>query len=187
MRNLKNPIAICLCICMCLGMIFSVLLASGTTVSFAADTKRELWLIDDVNYALVKGTRKALSETEDLSPYQNDTGTMYLPVSIICDYMGASYTYDKESGAVAITLSNGSVAALTVGSVAWTLNGNAKDDFLIEVQEKNGTPFLSILMVNGIFGTYNYYDSSMGLVIFDTKTVSGYSKTSSSSSSSDAP
>ena len=183
MRNLKNPIAICLCICMCLGMIFSVLLASGTTVSFAADTKRELWLIDDVNYALVKGTRKALSETEDLSPYQNDTGTMYIPVSIICDYMGASYTYDKESGAVAITLSNGSVAALTVGSMAWTLNGNAKDDFLIEVQQKNGTPFLSILMVNGIFGTYNYYDSSMGLVIFDTKTVSGYSKTSSSWSS----
>ena len=183
MRNLKNPIAICLCICMCLGMILSVLLASGTTVSFAADTKRELWLIDDVNYALVKGTRKALSETEDLSPYQNDTGTMYIPVSIICDYMGASYTYDKESGAVAITLSNGSVAALTVGSMAWTLNGNAKDDFLIEVQQKNGTPFLSILMVNGIFGTYNYYDSSMGLVIFDTKTVSGYSKTSSSWSS----
>ena len=184
MRKLKNPISICLCICMCLGMIFSVLIASGTTVSFAADTtKRELWVIDDVNYALVKGTRKALSETEDLSPYQNDTGTMYIPVSIVCDYMGASYTYDKESGAVAITKSGGSSVALTVGSAAWTLNGNAQEDFLIEVQEKNGTPFLSILMINGIFGTYNYYDSSMGLAIFDTRSVTGYSKTTSSWSS----
>lgn len=161
-------------------MIFSVLIASGTTVSHAADTKRELWLIDDVNYALVKGTRKALSETEDLSPYQNDTGTMYIPVSIVCTYMGASYTYDSESGAVAITLSNGSSVALSVGSAEWTLNGNAQEDFLIPVEVKNGTPFLSILMINGIFGTYNYYDSSMGLVIFDTRTVTGYSKTSAS-------
>ena len=170
----------CLCICMCLGMIFSIMIASGITVAFAADTTRELWLVDNVNYALVKGTRKALSETEDLSPYQNDTGTMYLPVSIICDYMGAKYTYDVDSGAVSITLSNGDVAALTVGSMAWTLNDTEKEDFLIPVEVKGGTPFLSILMVNGIFGTYNYYDSSMGLVIFDTKSVSGYSKSNSS-------
>ena len=183
MRKLKNPISICLCICMCLGMIFSVLIASGTTVSYAADTKRELWLIDDVNYALVKGTRKALSETEDLSPYQTDTGTMYIPVSIICDYMGASYTYDVESGAVNISLKSGANVALTVGSMAWTLNGAAQEDFLIPVQVKNGTPFLSILMINGIFGTYNYYDSSMGLVIFDTRSVTGYSQTSKSWSS----
>ena len=183
MRKLKNPISICLCICMCLGMIFSVLIASGTTVSYAADTKRELWLIDDVNYALVKGTRTALSETEDLSPYQNDTGTMYIPVSIICTYMGASYTYDVESGAVNITLSNKSVVALTVGSVEWTLGGTEQEDFLIPVEVKNGTPFLSILMINGIFGTYNYYDSSMGLVIFDTRSVTGYSATTSSWSS----
>ena len=168
---------------MCLGMILSVLLSAGFNIAFAADTKRELWLIDDVNYALVKGTRKALSETEDLSPYQNDTGTMYMPVSIICDYMGASYTYDAQSGAVSITLKSGSVAELTVGSVSWTLKGTAQEDFLIEVQEKNGTPFLSILMINGIFGTYNYYDSSMGLVIFDTRSISGYSKTSKSWSS----
>ena len=183
MRKLKNPISICLCICMCLGMIFSVLIASGTTVSFAADTKRELWLIDDVNYALVKGTRKALSETEDLSPYQNDTGTMYIPVSIICDYMGANYTYDVETGAVNISLKSGSNVALTIGSMAWTLNGTAQEDFLIPPQVKNGTPFLSILMINGIFGTYNYYDSSMGLVIFDTRSVTGYSQTSKSWSS----
>lgn len=164
-------------------MIFSVLIASGTTVSFAADTKRELWLIDDVNYALVKGTRKALSETEDLSPYQNDTGTMYIPVSIICDYMGANYTYDVETGAVNISLKSGSNVALTIGSMAWTLNGTAQEDFLIPPQVKNGTPFLSILMINGIFGTYNYYDSSMGLVIFDTRSVTGYSQTSKSWSS----
>ena len=169
MRNLKNPISICLCICMCLGMIFSVLIASGVNIASAADTSRELWLVDDVNYALVKGTRKALSETEDLSPYQNDTGTMYIPVSIICDYMSASYTYDEASGAVSISLKNGNTVSLTVGSMAWTLNGAEQEDFLIPVEVKNGTPFLSILMVNGIFGTYNYFDSSMGLVIFDTK------------------
>ena len=180
MRKIKKLLSMCLCICMCLGMIFSIMIASGITVAFAADTTRELWLVDNVNYALVKGTRKALSETEDLSPYQNDTGTMYLPVSIICDYMGAKYTYDVDSGAVSITLSNGDVAALTVGSMAWTLNGTEKEDFLIPVEVKGGTPFLSILMVNGIFGTYNYYDSSMGLVIFDTKSVSGYSKSNSS-------
>ena len=110
-------------------MILSVLLSAGFNIAFAADTSRELWLVDDVNYALVKGTRKALSETEDLSPYQNDTGTMYIPVSIICDYMGASYTYDAQSGAVSITLKSGSVAELTVGSVSWTLNGNAQEDF----------------------------------------------------------
>ena len=183
MRSIKKPISLCLSICMCLGMIFSVLIAAGATVALAADTSRELWLVDDVNYALVKGTRKALSETEDLSPYQNDTGTMYLPVSIICDYMGASYTYDNEIGAVNITLKNGTAASLTVGSMAWTLNGNAQDDFLIPVEVKGGTPFISILMTNSIFGTYNYYDSSMGLVIFDTKSVTGYSKTTSSWSS----
>ena len=164
-------------------MIFSVLIASGVNVSLAADTKRELWLVDDVNYALVKGTRKALSETEDLSPYQNDTGTMYIPVSIICDYIGASYTYDEETGAVSISLNNGNTAALTVGSMEWTLNGTEQEDFLIPVEVKGRTPFLSILMINGIFGTYNYYDSSMGLVIFDTRSVTGYSKTSSSWSS----
>lgn len=168
---------------MCLGMIFSVMLASGTTIVRAADTKRELWLLDDVNYALVKNTRKALSETEDLSPYQNDTGTMYIPVSIVCDYMSASYTYDAENGAVAITLNGGAVVNITVGSTEWTRNGEKQEDFLIPVEEKNGTPFISILMTNGIFGTYNYYDSSMGLVIFDTKAVSGYSKTTSSWSS----
>ena len=180
MRKIKTPLAIFLCICMCLGMIFSVMLASGTTIVRAADTKRELWLLDDVNYALVKNTRKALSETEDLSPYQNDTGTMYLPVSIVCDYMSASYTYDAESGAVAITLNGGAVVNIAVGSMEWTRNGEKQEDFLIPVEEKNGTPFISILMTNGIFGTYNYYDSSMGLVIFDTKAVSGYSKTTSS-------
>ena len=164
-------------------MIFSVLIASGVNVSLAADTKRELWLVDDVNYALVKGTRKALSETEDLSPYQNDTGTMYIPVSIICDYIGASYTYDEETGAVSISLNNGNTAALTVGSMEWTLNGVEQEDFLIPVEVKGRTPFLSILMINGIFGTYNYYDSSMGLVIFDTRSVTGYSQTSSSWSS----
>ena len=170
----------CLCICLCLGMIFSVVIASGNTITRAADTKRELWLIDSVNYALVKNTRVCLSETEDLSPYQNDTGTMYIPVSIVCTYMGASYTYDKDTKEVRITLAGGSVAALTVGSVSWTLNSSPKDDFLIPVEEKGGTPFISILMTNGIFGTYNYYNSSMGLVIFDTKTVSGYSSSVSS-------
>ncbi len=169
-----------LCICMCLGMIFSVMLASGMQIALAADYTRELWLIDDVNYALVKGARKALSETEDLSPYQNDTGTMYLPVSIICDYMGATYTYDETDGAVSITLKNGSVAMLTVGGTSWTLDGVAKEDFLIPVELKGGTPFISILMTNGIFGTYNYYDSAMGLVIFDTRAVTGYSASSSS-------
>ena len=180
MRKLKNPISVCLCICMCLGMIFSVMIASGTTVSFAADTSRELWLIDNVNYALVKGTRKALSDTEDLSPYQNNTGTMYIPVSIVCDYMGASYTYDAESGDVSITLKSGMKVQLKIGSREWTLNGAKEEDFLIPVEIKNGTPFLSILMIDGIFGTYNYYDSSMGLVIFDTRTVSGYSSSVSS-------
>jgi hypothetical protein len=164
-------------------MILSVMIASGVSVSYAADTGRELWLVDDVNYALVKGTRKALSETEDLSPYKTDTGTMYIPVSIICDYMGAAYTYDSESGAVNISLKNGSVASLTVGGAAWTLDGSEKEEFLIPVEAKNGTPFLSILMINGIFGTYNYYDSSMGLVIFDTRAVTGYSKTNKSWSS----
>ena len=170
----------CLCICLCLGMLFSVVIASGNTISRAADTKRELWLIDSVNYALVKNTRVCLSETEDLSPYQNDTGTMYIPVSIVCTYMGASYTYDQDSGEVKITLAGGSVAALTVGSMSWTLNSTAKDDFQIPVQEKGGTPFISILMTNAIFGTYNYYNASMGLLIFDTKTVSGYSTSVSS-------
>ena len=181
MRKNKKLISACLALCLCLGLVCSALLPLGDVISYAADYRSELWLLDDVNYALVRGARVALSEDTDLSPYQNDTGTMYLPVSIICEYKGASYAYDE--GAVTVTLASGRVASLTVGSESWTLDGEAKEDFLIPVVEKNGAPFISILMTNEIFGTYNYYDSSMGLVIFGESKVTGYSTSYSSISS----
>ena len=173
MRKIKRPVSMILSVCICLGMLISTLLASGVSKAFAADYTSELWLVDDVNHALVRGTRRTLSETDDLSPFQNDTGTMYLPVSIICEYTGASYIY--ENGIVKITLKNGSEAILENGSPSWTLNGAEKEDFLIPVVEKSGVPFISILMTNGIFGTYNYYNKAMGLVIFAEQPVTGYS------------
>ena len=160
---------------MCLSMILGLMASAGIDISVAADKSSELWLIDDVNYALLRNTRKQLSQTEDLSPFQNDTGTMYVPVSIICEYMGASYTYNSESGDVQIVLKDGSVVSLTVGGMSWSKNGIAEEDFLIPVEKKGGVPFISILMTNAIFGTYNYFDKAMGLLILDTKKVSGYS------------
>ena len=181
MRKFKKLISVCLAVSICLSLVCSAILPLGDVISHAADYTSELWLLDDVNYALVRGERVQLSADSDLSPYQNDTGTMYLPVSVICEYKDASYTL--EGDALTITLSGGAEAALTVGSPSWTLDGAAMEDFLIPVVEKNGMPFISILMTNEIFGTYNYYDSSMGLVIFGEQRVTGYSTSYSSISS----
>ena len=166
------------CVCICLTIILPVLAISGVFVANAADKNSELWLVADVNYALLNGKRVKLDETRDLSPYQNDTGTMYLPISIVAEYMGATYSYDGES--CVVTLSSGSQVRLTVGSPSWTRDGVAMTDFLIPVREHDGMPFISILMSNDIFGTYNYYDSGMGLLIFGKTKVSGYSTSYSS-------
>ena len=178
MGKLKRILSLCLCICICLGAICSLLEASGVNIAIAADYKSELWLIDGVNYALVNGERRALSEECDLSPYKTDSGTMYLPLSIVCDYKSASYTVSGSS--VTVSLSDGSVAKLAVGSTSWQLNGVGMTDFLIPVMEKGGVPFISILMANDIFGTGSYYDKSMGLLILAHGKVTGYNSSYSS-------
>ena len=169
----------CLIICICLGAICSLLEASGLNTAIAADGyKSELWLIDGVNYALINGERKALSKESDISPYQTDSGTMYLPLSIVCDYKSASYTVSGSS--VMVSLSDGSIVKLTVGSTSWTFNGVKMTDFLIPVTEKGGVPFISILMAGDIFGTGSYYDKSMGLLVLAHGKVVGYSSSYSS-------
>lgn len=178
MIKFKKTLSMFVCVCICLAIILSAMTMSGVQLVTAADKTTELWLVADVNYALLNGTRVKLGEEIDLSPYQNDTGTMYLPVSIVAQYAGASYEFDGEY--CQITLSNGSVAELTVESASWTLDGAAKTDFLIPVKKIGDMPFISILMANEIFGLYNYYDSSMGLLIFGKSKVTGYSSSYSS-------
>ena len=179
MGKLKRTLSMCLIICICLGAICSLLEASGLNTAIAADGyKSELWLIDGVNYALINGERKALSEESDISPYQTDSGTMYLPLSIVCDYKSASYTVSGSS--VMVSLSDGSIVKLTVGSTSWTFNGVKMTDFLIPVTEKGGVPFISILMAGDIFGTGSYYDKSMGLLVLAHGKVVGYSSSYSS-------
>lgn len=167
-----------ICICICLLVIFSTLNSSGLHIASAADASSELWLVDNVNYALVNGERVQLSEDADLSPYKNDTGTMYLPLSVIAQYAGA--TYELDGDVCVITRSDGSVANITVGSPAWTLDGVSMTDFLIPVTARGDMPFISILMSNDIFGLFNYYDSSMGLLIFGKQRLTGYSTSYSS-------
>jgi len=151
---------------------------SGVQIASAANHRSELWLLSDVNYALENGTRVQLGEEEDYSPYQIDTGAMYMPVWILCDYMGATYTY--EGGACEITTSSGDVSHITVGSVSWTKNGSQCEDFLVPVEAKGNMPFITILMAKDILGIYNYYDSSMGLTIIGKTGVTGYSTSYSS-------
>ena len=178
MKKLKRLLSLCLCICICLGTVSSVLNMSGVNIAMAADYSSELWLIDSVNHALLDGGRKTLSEDADLSPYKTDSGTMYVPVSIICEYASATYTVNGSS--VTVSLSGGSVARFTVGSTSWTLDGIAMTDFLIPVAEKCGVPFISILMAKDIFGLESYYDESMGLLILSFNQISGYSSAYSS-------
>ena len=177
MIGAKKIISACLCLFICIGMALSLLLTSGVRVG-AADYSNELWLVDDVNYALLRGKRIHLSDTQDLSPYRVDSGTMYLPVSVICDYMDAMYSVSGNE--VTISLSSGKKATLTVGSTSWMLGSVAMEDFLIPVAERYGVPFISILMANDIFGTYSYYDKAMGLLILSTDKISGYNSSYSS-------
>ena len=173
MTKIKKIISLALSLCICLLIVGSTMNMSGVNLASAANPMAELWLLDDVNYALVNGTRVKLGATEDCSPYQNDTGTMYLPVGILAEYMGATYTY--KDGDCEITTSSGDVSRLTVGSVSWTKNGEACEDFLIPVAAKGEMPFISILMAKEIFGFYHYYDSTMGLIIISKSSISGYS------------
>ena len=178
MKRIAKTLSFTLSLVLCLTVILSTLLAGGVQVAFAADVSRELWLLADTNHALKNGTRVTLSETADLSPYQNETGTMYMPVSILCDYTGATYTIAGNS--CLITLSSSELVHIELGSAEWTVDGEEKEDFLIPVTEKGDMPFVSILMAKDIFGLYNYYDKSMGLVILSKKSVTGYSTSYSS-------
>ena len=178
MKKITKGLSFALSLALCLAVILSTLLAGGVQIAFAADYSRELWLLADTNYALSNGTRIELSDTEDLSPYQNDTGTMYLPVSILCDYVGATYT--RTGNSCLITLSDNRLVHIEIGSVSWTVDGEGGVDFLIPVQEKGDMPFVSILMAKDIFGLYNYYDKSMGLLILSKNSISGYSTSYSS-------
>ncbi len=178
MRKLKRVISLCLCLCICLGAVCSLLEASGVNIAVAADYTSELWLIDSVNHALLGGERKTLSEEYDLSPYKTDSGSMYIPVSIVCEYTGATYTLNGS--AAKISLSGGDTARLTVGSASWTLNGAKMTDFTISVTEKGGVPFISISMAEDIFGLESYYDEAMGLLVLSHSEISGYSSAYSS-------
>ena len=178
MTKLRRAISLCLCVCICLGVICSVLLSAGVNITFALDYRSELWFVDGINYALKNGERIALSKTDDASPYQTEDGEMYVPVSIICDYMGASYV--KNGTDVRITLSSGKVAELTVGRQSWKLDLAPMTDFDTPVGEKCGIPYVTASMANKIFGAYSYYDKSMGLLILSRSSVSGYNSTYSS-------
>lgn len=178
MTKIKKTLSMLVCICICLVTVVSALLMGGVRIANAADKNSELWLLADVNYALLNGKRVKLGENTDLSPYQNDTGTMYLPISIVAEYSNAAYSYDGTD--CVVKLSDGSEVKLTVGSPSWTRNGEPMTDFLIPVKVQGDMPFISILMANDIFGTYNYYDSVMGLLIFGKKPISGYSTSYSS-------
>ena len=166
------------CVCICLAVILSTLAASGVQISTAADVSNELWLVAGVNSALVNGTREELSDEYDLSPYKYETGTLYLPLSIAAAYADA--TYSMNGADCTVTLSDGSVAEIAVGSAEWSLDGVQMTDFLLPVTERHGVPFVSILMAKDIFGYYNYYDHTMGLLIFSKSSVSGYNTSYSS-------
>ena len=161
-----------LCVCICLTVILSAMSMSGVQIATAANVKNELWLVAGCNSALVNGTRVSLSEEYDLSPYKYETGTLYLPLSIAADYAGATYEFDGTD--CQITLSNGSVAEISVDSAEWTVDGASMTDFLLPVAAVSGVPFVSILMAKDIFGYYNYYDHTMGLLILSKSSVSGY-------------
>ena len=161
-----------LCVCISLAVILSTLGMSGVQIASAANVNNELWLVAGVNSALVNGSRQSLSEEYDLSPYKYETGTLYLPISIAASYAGA--TYEVNGSYCDITLSDGSLVQIEIGSAEWTLEGVPMTDFLLPVAEKEGVPFISILMAKDIFGYSNYYDHSMGLVIFSMSAVSGY-------------
>ncbi len=173
MRKTTKIVSFALCLCLSLAIVLAAMLTGGVQIASALNPFGELWLLDGVNYALLNGTRVKLGETENYSPYKVDTGAMYMPVSIICQYMDSTYTFADD--VCRITLQDGSVAEIKVGSREWTLNSEPQTDFLIEVMKKGEMPFITILMSNGIFGTYNYYDSTMGLNIFGKSSVTGYS------------
>ena len=160
------------CVCICLTLVLSTLTMSGVQFVDAANVRNELWLVAGCNTALVNNNKQLLSEEYDLSPYKYETGTLYLPLSIAASYAGA--TYEINGSECEITLANGSVAVITVDSAEWTLDGAQMTDFLLPVAERYGMPFISILMSKDLFGYYNYYDHSMGLVIISKSSVSGY-------------
>ncbi len=171
MRKIRKVLSVILCISICLITVFSTLDMSG--VSFArASVYDELWFIDGVPYALINNSRVSLGEGHE--PYLNDTGTMYMPLSAVCSYTDSSYEYDSESGNVTVNTSDGSSILLTVGSAAWTKDGSAMDDFLIEVREKSGEPFITILMASDIFGLYRYLDRDLGALVLSKNEISGY-------------
>ena len=163
------------CVCICLTLILSTLTMSGVQFAGAANVRNELWLVAGCNTALVNNNKQLLSEEYDLSPYKYETGTLYLPLSIAASYASASYELDGSE--CTITLADGRVAKITVGSAEWTLDGTQMTDFLLPVAERYGMPFISILMSKDLFGYYNYYDHSMGLVIISKSAVSGYNTT----------
>ncbi len=177
MKLLKKTASLCLCIAMCLGLftgIFGTVLAD---IAYAANYRSELWLADDVEYALKNGERIYLGEGN--APYKNDTGTMYIPLSVLADYAGAEYTY--TDGVVNITLPSSEIAVLTVGSPSWTLGGVKMEDFLIPVQGNASDAFISILMARELFSFGDYFDKSMGLLILSRSgSVTGYDNSYSS-------
>ncbi len=156
----------------------TILVNNGVMISDAASYGDELWLLAGRNLALLRGARYELSEDTDLSPYTTDTGTMYLPVSIICAFTGDSYTYSE--GDLTITTDENDICKLSYGSIEWTRNGSEQISLLLPVEEKNGEPFITILSARDIFGVYNYYDSRMGLLILGEAEVSGYNTSLSS-------
>ncbi len=172
----RKALSFIICICICLSIVFTTFDMCGISLVSAAGYTSELWLIDDVEYALVNGSRIMLGE--GMSPYKNDTGTMYLPLSVICGYTGAEYTY--RNGVSDITLADGRIVTITEGSCAWTLGGVPMTDFLIPVNERMGEPFISILMAKDIFGVNSYYDNSMGLLVISKTAISGYNTSLSS-------
>ena len=170
-KNLNKLISLALSLCLTLGVLLGAGVGIVGHVASAASSTytQELWMMVDYTSALMRGVRTEYG----VSPFPYEGGTACLPLKVTSIYAGATYELDGDS--LTVSLSNGNVARLTVGSLGWTKNGAPQTDLLIAPMVVDGEVYLSNLATNSVLGTKSFWNSDIGLAVLSTKNMS-YSK-----------
>ena len=165
---MKKTVAFVLTFSIMLGVFLFLGISSGVSRTFAAGYTGELWMLTGRTDALIKGTRRQISDvcpTASAYAYQGETMTFYAPISALCKYRNG-WSWSINGNTVTVTAKDGTKRTMTIGSLAWS-----GGTFLLPPVLKDGEVYLSSLSLQAVFSVKSFFNQDIGLIVISASAI----------------